>query len=109
MPLEGPSTPPPRPPGAGYELVDPRAPRRLMQAEPLKARLETEVQAAIEETEAARRDHVTEVKALHEKHTVQSRRVAWAFSCARSIKDEKTRSVLGDLQNLQKRFDARES
>ena len=25
------------------------------------------------------------------------------------MKDEKTRSVLGDLQNLQKRFDARES
>ena len=74
-----------------------------------KARLETEVQSAIEETEAARRDHITEVKALHEKHTVQSRRVAWAFSCARSLKDEKTRSVLGDLQNLQKRFDARES
>ena len=35
--------------------------------------------------------------------------MAWAFSCARSLKDEKTRSVLGDLQNLQKRFDARES
>merc|ERR1719321_65385 len=74
-----------------------------------KARLETEVQAAIEETEQARRHHVEEVEALHEKHTVQSRRVAWAFSCARSLKDEKTRSVLGDLQNLQKRFDARES
>ena len=74
-----------------------------------KARLETEVQQAIEETEAARRHHAEEVEALHEKHTVQSRRVAWAFSCARSMKDEKTRSVLGDLQNLQRRFDARES
>ena len=37
-----------------------------------KARLENEVQSAIEETEAARRHHIGEVKALHEKHTVAS-------------------------------------
>jgi hypothetical protein len=74
-----------------------------------KARLETEVKEAIEETEAARRHHAEAVETLEEKHEVHTRRVAWAFSCARSIEKEKTRCVLGDLQNLQRRFDARES
>lgn len=74
-----------------------------------QAWLEAEVQEAAAATAAARRDHGVEVRALENSHTASTRRVAWAFSCARTMQDAAARTVLGDMQNLQRRFDARES